>query len=206
MQHEDSLGSVRETLQEDLGDRSGLSKRKKTETAKAPPPKAPRVLTFSPEEIIHPRSSSWASPPDVAEYLQNHFRAGFDKDMRARLRAECPRPDLEGKVTDTPDIDPTMVIFLKKWAKDPKKGLDRAWRLCQDKVLDLSGPLAKILEMAYVAKESKSPIDPDILVLIRVEALHSLEIGLSMSEPLFSSWTLDVSVAGFDFICLHGLY
>ncbi|KAJ1195191.1 hypothetical protein NDU88_004472 [Pleurodeles waltl] len=154
--------------EEDLGDRSGPSKRKKTETAKALPPKAPRVLTFSPKEIIHPRSSSWAPPPEVAEYLQNHIRAGFDKDVRARLRAECPRPDLEGKVINTPDIDPTMVTFLKKWAKDPKKGLDLAWHSCQDKLLDLSGPLAKILEMAYVS--------------IRVEALHSLEFGLSIEH------------------------
>ncbi|KAJ1130219.1 hypothetical protein NDU88_008575 [Pleurodeles waltl] len=166
--------------EEDLGARPGASKRKKSESTKAPPPKAPRVLTFSPEEIVHPRSSSWVPPPEVAEYLQNHIRAGFDKDVRARLHAECPRPDLEGKVTDTPDVDPTMVTFLKKLAKDPKKGLDRAWRSCQDKLLDLSGPLAKILEMAYVAKESQSPIDPDILVLIRVEALHSRDLSVWM--------------------------
>ncbi|KAJ1179936.1 hypothetical protein NDU88_005166 [Pleurodeles waltl] len=167
-----SKSSSESDFEEDLGDRPGASKRKKSESTKAPPPKAPRVLTFSPEEIVHPCSSSWVPPPEVAEYLQNHIRAGFDKDVRARLCAECPRPDLEGKVTDTPDVDPTMVTFLKKWAKDPKKGLDRAWRSCQDKLLDLSGPLAKILEMAYVAKESQSLIDPDILVLIRVEAFR----------------------------------
>ncbi|KAJ1130623.1 hypothetical protein NDU88_008974 [Pleurodeles waltl] len=112
--------------EEDLGDLSGPSKRKEIETAKAPPSKAPRVLTFSPEEIIHPHSSSWTPPPEVAEYLQNHIRAGFDKDVRARLRAECPHPDLEGKITDTSEIHPTMVTFVKKWDKDPKKGLDQA--------------------------------------------------------------------------------
>ncbi|KAJ1106391.1 hypothetical protein NDU88_003792 [Pleurodeles waltl] len=150
--------------EEDLGPRPSAGKRKKSESTKAPPTKAPKVLTFSPEEIVHPRSSSWVPPPEVAEYLQKHIRASFDKDVRARLRAECPRPELEGKVTDTPDVDPTMVTFLKKWAKDPKKGLNRAWRACQDKLLDLSGPLAKILEMAYVAKELQSPINPEILV------------------------------------------
>ncbi|KAJ1099094.1 hypothetical protein NDU88_004198 [Pleurodeles waltl] len=93
-----SKSSSESDSEEDLGDGTGLSKRKKSETAKAPPPKAPRVWTFSPEEIIHPRSSSWVPPPELAEYLQNHIRAGFDKDVRARLRAECPRPDLEGKV------------------------------------------------------------------------------------------------------------
>ncbi|KAJ1133154.1 hypothetical protein NDU88_011451 [Pleurodeles waltl] len=150
-----SKSSSRSDSEEDLGTRPGASKRKKSESTKAPPTKAPKVLTFSPEEIVHPRSSSWVPPPEVAEYLQKHIRAGFDKDVRARLRAECPSPELEVKVTDTPDVDPTMVTFLKKWAKDPKKGLDRACRSCQDKLLDLSGPLAKILEMAYVAKESQ---------------------------------------------------
>ncbi|KAJ1196475.1 hypothetical protein NDU88_000346 [Pleurodeles waltl] len=170
--------------EEDLGARPGTSKRKKSESTKAPPTKAPTVLTFSPEEIVHPRSSSWVPPPEVAEYLQNHIRAGFDKDVRARLRAECPRPELEGKVTDTVDVDPTMVTFLKKWEKDPKKGLDRAWLSCQDKLLDLSGLLAKILEMAYVAKESQSPIDPDILVgwavWIRVEIIRSRDVSIWM--------------------------
>ena len=31
-------------------------------------------------------------------------------------------------------------------------------------VLDLSGPLAKILELGYYAKESGIPVDPDILI------------------------------------------
>ncbi|KAJ1147255.1 hypothetical protein NDU88_000136 [Pleurodeles waltl] len=72
--------------EEDLGDLPGPSKRKKTEKAKAPPTKTPRVLTFSPEEIIHPRSSSWTSPPEVADYLQNHIRTSFNKDVRALVQ------------------------------------------------------------------------------------------------------------------------
>ncbi|KAJ1197361.1 hypothetical protein NDU88_001221 [Pleurodeles waltl] len=44
--------------EEDLGTRPGAGKRKKSESTKAPPTKAPKVLTFSPEEIVHPRSSS----------------------------------------------------------------------------------------------------------------------------------------------------
>ncbi|KAJ1170232.1 hypothetical protein NDU88_002113 [Pleurodeles waltl] len=136
----------------------GPSKRKRSDKAKNTVTKAPRVLTFNPEDIVHPRSTSWA-PPEVALYMQDHIRASFDKEVRARLRAECPRPDLDGKVTDTPDIDPAMVTFLKKWAKDPKKGLDRAWRSCQDKLLDLSGPLAKILELAYVLIRNNDVLD-----------------------------------------------
>ncbi|KAJ1195391.1 hypothetical protein NDU88_004671 [Pleurodeles waltl] len=92
----------------------GPSKRKRSDKAKNPAPKAPRVLNFNPEDIVHPRSSSWTPPLEVALYMQEHIRASFDKEVRARLRAECPRPDLDGKVTDTPDIDPTMVTFMKK--------------------------------------------------------------------------------------------
>ncbi|KAJ1126837.1 hypothetical protein NDU88_005243 [Pleurodeles waltl] len=148
----------------DQGDRPGPSKRRKTDKSRCPVPNSPLVLTFNPEDIIHPRSSIWTPPLEVALYLQEHIRAGFNKDVRAWLRAECPIPDLEGKVADTPDSDPTMVTFMKKWAKVPKKGLDRAWRSYQDKLLDLSRPLAKILEMAFLVKESNSPINPDVLV------------------------------------------
>ncbi|KAJ1150495.1 hypothetical protein NDU88_003286 [Pleurodeles waltl] len=130
---------------------------------KRPPPPL-QVLDFDPTEIIYPRSSNWVPPPEVAQYVQANLRKSFDKEVRSRLKAECPRPDLEGKVSETPEIDPTMVTFMKKFAKDPKKGLDRSWRSCQDKLLDLSGPLTKILELAYVAKESGSPVDTDVLI------------------------------------------
>ncbi|KAJ1116568.1 hypothetical protein NDU88_004778 [Pleurodeles waltl] len=92
-----------------------------------PGPSPPKVLTFDPTEIVHPRSSNWVPLPQIASYVQCHLCQGFDKDVRARLRSECPRPDLTGKVSDTPEVDLTMVTFLKKWSKDPKKGLDRTW-------------------------------------------------------------------------------
>lgn len=57
-----------------------------------------------------------------------------------------------------------MITYLKKYAKDPKKGIDRAWRSCQDKLLDLSRPITKILEMGFRAKESGAQIDPDDLI------------------------------------------
>ncbi|KAJ1162896.1 hypothetical protein NDU88_003360 [Pleurodeles waltl] len=118
---------------------------------------------FNPEDIIHPRSADWAPAEGVADYLHDKLWKGFDKEVRNRLRAECPRPEIPDKVAETPDIDPSMLTFLKKFAKDPKKGIDRAWRSCQDKLLDLAGPLAKILEMALRAKESGEPIDPHTL-------------------------------------------
>ncbi|KAJ1109989.1 hypothetical protein NDU88_007345 [Pleurodeles waltl] len=91
------------------------------------------VPTFEPEDIVQPRSCSWTPPSEVPEYVQAHIRHCFDKDVRSRLRSECPRPDFPSKVTETPEIDPTLVTYLKKFSKDPKKGIDRAWRSNEDK-------------------------------------------------------------------------
>ncbi|KAJ1139288.1 hypothetical protein NDU88_005663 [Pleurodeles waltl] len=114
--------------------------------------KEAKLLTFEPGEIIHPRSTAWIPPPEVTDYVKDHIRQEFDKKVLARLRLECPRPDLPDKVTETPEVDPSMVTYLKKYTKDPKKEIDRAWKSCQDNLLDLSGPLTKILELAYQVK------------------------------------------------------
>ncbi|KAJ1125407.1 hypothetical protein NDU88_003839 [Pleurodeles waltl] len=81
-----------------------------------------------------------------------------------RKSGRGPRPDLEGKVSETPEVDPTMVNFMKKWAKGPRKGLDRAWRSCQDRLLDISGPITKILELGFQSKESGVAVDLNILI------------------------------------------
>lgn len=119
-------------------------------------------FTFNPADIVHPRSSGWILAPEVAAYLHNNIRRSSDKEVRNRLRSECPRPDIPDKVADTPDIDASLLTFLKKFAKNPKKGIDRACRGCQDKLLDVVGPLAKILGMALDGQESGSAIDPHV--------------------------------------------
>ena len=53
--------------------------------------------------------------------------------------------------------------FLKKTSKDPSKGIDRALRACQDKLLDVSGPLAKILELSFDALDMGALVDPKVL-------------------------------------------
>ncbi|KAJ1091841.1 hypothetical protein NDU88_004956 [Pleurodeles waltl] len=121
-------------------------------------------LLFDPENIIHPRSTEWVPCAEGALYVQDRLRKGFDKDIRSTLRSECPRPSLQGKVADTPELDPSVATFLKKFAKDPKKGLDRAWKGCQDKMLDLSGPITKILELAVQAKETITLLDPQTVL------------------------------------------
>ena len=58
--------------------------------------------------------------------------------------AEWPWPTLDGKVAAMPEIDDRTVTFLCKFVKDPKKGIDRFWQACQDKLLDTADPLTKI--------------------------------------------------------------
>ncbi|KAJ1184458.1 hypothetical protein NDU88_001264 [Pleurodeles waltl] len=70
---------------------------------------------------------NWALAQEMAENLHGKLHRSFDKEVRNRLRAECPRPELPEKVAETPEIDASMLTFLKKIAKDPKKGIDRAW-------------------------------------------------------------------------------
>ncbi|KAJ1172428.1 hypothetical protein NDU88_004275 [Pleurodeles waltl] len=96
-------------------------------------------LLFEPENIIHPRSTEWVPCMEVTHYFQERLRKGFQCEVLNTVRSECPQPSLLGKVTDTPEMDPNMETYLKKFAKDPKKGLDHTWRGCQDKLLDLHG-------------------------------------------------------------------
>ncbi|XP_078506998.1 uncharacterized protein LOC144767445 [Lissotriton helveticus] len=127
-------------------------------------PSRPQVLTFEPADIVYPNSKSWLPSVEVAEYVQDHIREPFDQEVRTRLRSECPRPDLADKLACTPEVDPTILTYLKKFTKDPSKGIDRSWRICQDKLLDLLGPLTKLMDLGYLAKESNSSIDPDDLI------------------------------------------
>ncbi|KAJ1212958.1 hypothetical protein NDU88_000597 [Pleurodeles waltl] len=101
---------------------------------------------------------------EVAHCMQDRLRKGFDRDVRSTLRSECPRPSLLGKVADTPELDPNMATMIKRFSKDPKKGLDFAWKGCQDKLLDISGPITKILELAVQAKETNAPLDPQTVL------------------------------------------
>ncbi|KAJ1161976.1 hypothetical protein NDU88_002456 [Pleurodeles waltl] len=126
----------------------------------APTP-AGRNLLFSAEDIVHPHSTEWVPTAEVAHYVQDRLHKSFEKEVGNTLGSECPQPSSIGKVADTPELDPSMATFLRKFAKDPKKGLDRAWYGCQGKLLDLSGPLMKILDLAIQFKETNSPLDPE---------------------------------------------
>lgn len=109
---------------------------------------------FDPDCIFRPRSSEWVPDKKVADYVAHKIRQPLN-------RSECPRPFLPNRVTATPDIDPKLCTFFAKYMKDPKKGMDRSWRACQDKLLDVVGPLTKIIELAERAHESGQPLPTD---------------------------------------------
>ncbi|KAJ1172478.1 hypothetical protein NDU88_004325 [Pleurodeles waltl] len=85
------------------------------------------------------------------------------REVHNKLRAGCPRHSIEDKVAATPEVDNTMVTFMRRMVKDPKRGIDRSWRACQEKSLDIIGPLTKITERAEDAKKRGAAIVPEIL-------------------------------------------
>ncbi|XP_040261452.1 uncharacterized protein LOC120977528 [Bufo bufo] len=96
----------------------------------------------------------------VSKYLEARVRCPLSREARNKLRAECPRPIIPNKVCDTPSVDPKMIQFLSKAGWNPRKGLESALRSCQDKLLDVFGPLAKIFDLAESAKAEGGQVDP----------------------------------------------
>ncbi|KAJ1128613.1 hypothetical protein NDU88_006989 [Pleurodeles waltl] len=72
---------------------SGKRKRKSLNTQESD--QTLRNLSFDPENIIHLRSTEWIPCAEVALYVQDRIRKGFDRDVRNALRSECPRPSLQ---------------------------------------------------------------------------------------------------------------
>ncbi|KAJ1131146.1 hypothetical protein NDU88_009489 [Pleurodeles waltl] len=133
-------------------------------SSEVPPDSIPEPSDMlDPDDILHPLSSDWALSDKVATYVASRIQKLLEKESHSCLRAECPRPSLSDKVAHTPELDPRMSTFLQKFIKDPKNGIDKSWRACQDKRLDILGPLTKILDMAEDAKTSGSVISPEVL-------------------------------------------
>ncbi|KAJ1126015.1 hypothetical protein NDU88_004428 [Pleurodeles waltl] len=118
---------------------------------------------FDPTLIRHPKSTEWTLCEHVAAYVSKKLRQPLDKLVRNRLKSECPRPSLPNNITATPLIDPNMLMFFTKFGKDPKKGVDRAWTNCQERLLDLSSPLTRILDLAEEARMEGKKVDPVVL-------------------------------------------
>ncbi|KAJ1131628.1 hypothetical protein NDU88_009963 [Pleurodeles waltl] len=50
-------------------------------------PPAGKMLLFSPEDIIHPRSTEWVPIPEVANYVKDRLHKSFKKEVRNTLRS-----------------------------------------------------------------------------------------------------------------------
>ncbi|KAJ1106830.1 hypothetical protein NDU88_004228 [Pleurodeles waltl] len=117
---------------------------------------------FDPTLIHHPNSTEWSPCEHVATYVTSKLRQPLDKLSRSRLRSEWPRPALPSNITATPSIDPNMLLFFTKFGKDPKKRVESLDH-CQDKLLDLYGPLTSILDLAEEARIEGTNVDPVVL-------------------------------------------
>lgn len=118
---------------------------------------------YAPDDIQHPRSAEWYPTDGVTSFVEYYIRRPMSKSARSKLKAECPRPILPNKVGQTPEVDPKIAQFLTKSKWNPRKGLESALRACQDKLLDIFGPLTKILEMTEEARALNKPLDPEEL-------------------------------------------
>ncbi|KAJ1137515.1 hypothetical protein NDU88_003913 [Pleurodeles waltl] len=123
------------------------------------------VPMFDPGDIQHPNSTEWLPSEHVANYVTARLRTPLDKQVRAKLKSECPHPALSSKITATPAIDSSLLTFFTRYGKDPRKGVDKAWSTCQDKLLDIVGPLTRIFDIAEAARLEQVAIDPEELSL-----------------------------------------
>ncbi|XP_044141355.1 uncharacterized protein LOC122931355 [Bufo gargarizans] len=115
---------------------------------------------FDPDSLHHPRSAEWLPLEHVSKYLEARVRCPLSKEARNKLRAECPRPVIPNRVCETPAVDPKMTQFLARSGWNPRRGLESALRSCQDKLLDIFGPLAKLFDLAETAKAEDKQVDP----------------------------------------------
>ncbi|KAJ1100917.1 hypothetical protein NDU88_005992 [Pleurodeles waltl] len=108
----DGLSSFAQSSGSDQEDPIPVGKRKRKYHNTQERGSSYRILSFDPESIIHPRSTEWLPCEEVAQYVQDHIRKGFDHEVQNILRSECPLPSLQGKVTETPDLDRNMATFM----------------------------------------------------------------------------------------------
>lgn len=101
-------------------------------------------VMLDPLMIQHPLSPQWAPVEHVARYVRYWIRRAIPKDVRTRMRSECPRPSLGSKVAYTPELDQRMLPFINKSGKDPRRGLEKGLKGCQDRLLHILGPLTKM--------------------------------------------------------------
>ncbi|XP_078496549.1 uncharacterized protein LOC144752521 [Lissotriton helveticus] len=151
------------------------SVQKSKKASAPPPPKLPKNYSynfdpiydsdglpmFDPSSIRHPNSTEWLPSHHVGEYISARLRLPLEAAVRSRLKSECPKPALPDKITLVPSIDQPLLTFFSKFGKDPRRGVDKAWSTCQDKMLDIVGPLARIFDLAESAHLDGSELSAD---------------------------------------------
>ncbi|CAH2293627.1 Hypothetical predicted protein [Pelobates cultripes] len=105
---------------------------------------------FNPDALHNPCSAEWYPTDHVAKYFATRVRKPLDKATRNK------RPTVPNMACVTKDVDPKIAQFLGWKAK---RRLDFSLRNCQDKLLDVLGPIAKIFNMVEAALTEWAPID-----------------------------------------------
>lgn len=111
--------------------------------------------------IHHPRSAEWA-PTHIDQYLTYWVHRPLEKEVRNRLHAECPKPTIAHRVSNTPEFDSFMATHMDmaKQGRDPKKCIEKGLKTAQDKLLDVTSHLTQVLVLANEAISHKSTLDP----------------------------------------------
>ncbi|KAJ1097138.1 hypothetical protein NDU88_002265 [Pleurodeles waltl] len=81
-----------------------------------------REYMLDPHGIQRTLSPQWVQQQHVAEYVEYWIKQEMTKEVRTRLRSECPRPSLANKVAYTPELNAQMLTFLNKSGRDPRRG------------------------------------------------------------------------------------
>lgn len=112
----------------------------------------------------HSRGSEWWPMSHVAEYIKYWIRRPLERSERNIMRAECSRPVIGEKDTLTPNLDPEIITYMFKMGRDPRQGLEKALKHCEDKLLDTLGPLARMFNLVEEAYLKGTDLD---IVLLR---------------------------------------
>lgn len=75
------------------------------------------------------------------------------------MPTKCPRTTVPNAVCETPVVGQKGHHFRVKSTGSPRKGLELALKACQDKLLDVLGPLTKIFELAKAASLTEQLLD-----------------------------------------------
>ncbi|KAJ1177605.1 hypothetical protein NDU88_002858 [Pleurodeles waltl] len=137
---------------------------------------------FRPYNIRHPRSADCWPMDHMAQFIKKWIKIPLDKEVRSVLRVACSRSVIEGKACLIPNLYSELLTFLFLMGRDPRKGLEHSLKQGQDKLLDVVGPLARILDMAEEGHINECPVDLELLSGWSEKANANANAGLSAEK------------------------